>query len=94
MVGLKACRALDLVSLHCALETKMGHSNKVTRDDIQRPKKTEVQPVKIIKSADQADISTQQHRSQSRSYIKPSVPISSRPRIKDKEHLMDVPRMF
>ena len=89
ILGLKACRALDLVSLHCALETKMGHSNKVTRDDIQRPKKAEVQPVKIIKSADQADTSTQQGN-QSRSYIKSSIPISSRPRIKDKEHLIEM----
>ena len=89
ILGLKACRALELVSLHCALETKVGHSNKVIQHDAQRPITGEVQPVKIIKSADKVDISTQQ-RNRSRSYIKPSVPIASRPRIKNKEHLIEM----
>ena len=41
ILGLKACEALELVSLHCALETKVGHSNKVTRDYSQMPRKGE-----------------------------------------------------
>ncbi|CAB4002393.1 Hypothetical predicted protein, partial [Paramuricea clavata] len=61
ILGIKACRALELVSLHCALETKSVSS-------------------KDNKSA----------TNRSRNYIKPSVPITSRPRIKDKEHLIEM----
>ncbi|CAB3991427.1 transposon Tf2-1 poly [Paramuricea clavata] len=53
------------------------------------PRKEEVKPSKTVRFADQAKIINQQ-QSQSRNYIKPSVPITSRPRIKDKEHLIEM----
>jgi hypothetical protein len=49
----------------------------------------EVKPNKSVRFADQANIINQQ-QNRSRSYIKSSVPITSRPHIKDKEHLNEM----
>ena len=61
----------------------------VSRDVAQGPSKEEVKHSKSVRFADQAKIINQQ-QNRSRSYIKPSVPITSRPRIKDKEHLIEM----
>lgn len=89
ILGIKTCRALELVSLHCALETKSVQGKNVSRDVAQGPSKEEVKPSKSVRFADQAKIINQQ-QNRSRNYIKPSVPITSRPRTKDKEHLIEM----
>ena len=89
ILGIKACRALELVSLHCALETKSVQEKNVSRDVAQGSSEEEVKPSKSVRFADQAKIINQQ-QNRSRSYIKPSVPITSHPRIKDKERLIEM----
>jgi hypothetical protein len=88
-LGIKACSALELVSLHCALETKSVQGKSVSRDVAQGPSEEEVKPSKTIRFPEQAKIINQQ-KNRSRSYIKPSVPITKRPHIKDKEHLIEM----
>ena len=61
----------------------------VSRDVAQGPSKEEVKHSKSVRFADQAKIINQQ-QNRSRSYIKPSVPITKRPHIKDKEHLIEM----
>ncbi|CAB3999905.1 Hypothetical predicted protein [Paramuricea clavata] len=89
ILGIKTCRALELVSLHCALESKSVQGKNVSRDVAQGSSEEEVKPSKSVRFADQAKIINQQ-QNRSRSYIKPSVPITSCPRIKDKEHLIEM----
>jgi hypothetical protein len=58
-LGIKASRALELVSLHCALETKSVQGKSVSRDVAQGPSEEEVKPSKTIRFADQAKIINQ-----------------------------------
>lgn len=52
ILGIKACRALELVSLHCALETKVVHGNEVPQDVSQGFDDGEVKSYKDVRFAD------------------------------------------
>ena len=88
IMGIKACRALNLVSLHCALETK---TVQVHREFKQGAGKREIIPniKREVRFADRPE-GANQTQGKTENYIKPSVPIASRPKIKDKEHLVEM----
>jgi hypothetical protein len=73
ILGIKTRRALELVSLHCALETKSVQGKNVSRDVAHGPSKEEVKPSKSVRFANQAKIIINQQQNRSRNYLKPSV---------------------
>ena len=87
-MGIKACRALNLVSLHCALETK---NVQVHRDFNEGASKKEIilNMKRKVRFADQPEVPNQP-LGKTENFIKPSVPIATHPVIKDKEHLIEM----
>ena len=88
LIGIKACRVLNLVSLHCALETE---NVQVHRDFNERASKKEIilNIKREVRFADQPEVPNQP-MGKTENFIKPSVPIATHPVIKDKEHLIEM----
>ena len=77
IMGIKACRGLNLVLLHCVLEAK---AVQVHRDINQGASKKEIIPnmKREVRVADQPEVENQT-QGKTENYIKLSVPIASRP---------------